>query len=343
MKNLRYYQAKLNLSFRYRLQNISVALRKNFNKPTNIGLKISERCNARCRHCDIWKLGNIQPEMTTEQLKRLLFQLRKWLGPFFFHISGGEALLRADLIEILHYAHQQQIFVELLTNGWLLNESKAEQIVEAGTYRCTLSLDGFNSVTHDTMRGRDGFYTRVSDALFFLKKYKEIFQSPILLVIKTVVNKNNLDELVPLVEWVKEKGITGVIFQPIEQNYGEPINPEWFKTSELWVSDLVKLRKTMDILYKLKKNGAPILNKISDFNLIKEYFTYPERLMKKVQEHTDGISSQTCYHGVSNFGISSNGDVRMCFQMDPIGNVIEQNPRQIWKTRSVCWKTHCPY
>jgi MoaA/NifB/PqqE/SkfB family radical SAM enzyme len=343
MRSLWYHQAKVKLSLRYRFQNVSIAFRKNLNKPTYLCLKISERCNAQCRHCDVWKLGIQSQEMTTAQLQKLLLQLKKWLGPFSLHITGGEPLLREDLIDILAYSNQHQIFVELLTNGWLLVETKAEQIVNAGVNQVTISLDGINPVTHDMMRGKSGFYTHVNNAIDFLMKYQEKYHSSILLVIKTVINRNNLDELVPIVDWVKKKGITGVIYQPIEQNYGEPINPDWYKSSKLWVSDLAKLIKIMETLYELKINGAPILNKSSDFNLIKEYFKHPERLMKQVQQHTDRITPQACYNGVSNFVISSNGDVRMCFQMNPIGNVTQQRPEQIWKDRSVCWKKNCPY
>jgi MoaA/NifB/PqqE/SkfB family radical SAM enzyme len=343
MKGIWYHQAKIKLFLRYRLRNVSITFRKNLNKPTYLCLKISEQCNAQCLHCNIWKLGSQPQEMTTEQVQKLFLQLRKWFGPFSLHITGGEPLLRKDLIDILAYAYRHQILVELLTNGWLLDETKAEQIVRAGVYRVTISLDGINPITHDTMRGKPGFYKQVNSAINYLRKYQEMFHSSMLLVVKTVINRNNLDELLPLVDWVKEKGITGVIYQPIEQNYGEPINPDWYKTSKLWVSDLAKLISIMDTLYELKKFGAPILNKLSDFNMIKEYFTYPERLMKKVQQHADLITPQACYNGVSNFVVSSNGDVRMCFQMNPIGNITQKRPEQIWKARPICWKTKCPY
>jgi MoaA/NifB/PqqE/SkfB family radical SAM enzyme len=343
MRTLRLFQSKFNLALRYKLQKISVANGKSLNKPTYICIKITERCNAQCHHCDIWKIGKPYGELTTTQWKETIIRLRRWLGPFFLVITGGEPFLRQDIVELTNFATRQHVFIELLSNGWLLNHEIAEQLVKIGLYRCTISLDGINPLTHDTFRGISGFHMKTTNALNYLKKFKDKYHSPIQIVIKTVVMKHNLDELETLVSWVKEKGFTGIIFQPIEQNYSEPVNPNWYKTSQLWISDLAKLTRTMDNLIRLKETGAPILNRISDFNMMKEYFMHPERLMQTVQEHANVSAKQICYHGTGNFVISSNGDVRMCFQMEPIGNVIHTNPKQIWNTRSICWKMRCPY
>ena len=89
----------------------------NLNKPSNLVAKMTMRCNSRCRHCDIWQIDYAEREMSTAQWLTALEQLRGWLGKFPMVFTGGEALLRPDLIKILKHAVGLGIQVELLTTG----------------------------------------------------------------------------------------------------------------------------------------------------------------------------------------------------------------------------------
>ena len=65
-------------------------------------LLLTERCNARCVHCDIWKNRGQEDRPTVEQWKTVLRDLRYWLGPVQVVLTGGEALLvpfATDLVQ----------------------------------------------------------------------------------------------------------------------------------------------------------------------------------------------------------------------------------------------------
>src|SRR5947209_17354128 len=64
-------------------------------RPTSIGIMVTNRCNAKCLHCDIWKNRGQEDTPTLDDWKRMVGELREWLGPVHVYFSGGEALLRS--------------------------------------------------------------------------------------------------------------------------------------------------------------------------------------------------------------------------------------------------------
>jgi len=60
--------------------------------PASICLLITERCNARCFHCDIRKSCGQENSPSTDQWKAVLDTAR-WLGPVEVVVSGGEAFV----------------------------------------------------------------------------------------------------------------------------------------------------------------------------------------------------------------------------------------------------------
>src|SRR5438876_12231849 len=49
-------------------------------RPVSIVFLLTELCNARCIHCDIWKNRGREDAPTVEQWKTVLTDLRRWLG-----------------------------------------------------------------------------------------------------------------------------------------------------------------------------------------------------------------------------------------------------------------------
>ena len=77
----------------YRLRTFNKGRWRGYCRPTSIALLLTERCNARCVHCDIWKNRGQEDRPTVEQWKTVLRDLRYWLGPVQVVLTGGEALL----------------------------------------------------------------------------------------------------------------------------------------------------------------------------------------------------------------------------------------------------------
>jgi len=61
-----------------------------FCRPVFIAFLLTERCNARCVHCDIWKNKGKEESPGIDEWKKVLEDLRRWLGPVGMVFTGGE-------------------------------------------------------------------------------------------------------------------------------------------------------------------------------------------------------------------------------------------------------------
>jgi MoaA/NifB/PqqE/SkfB family radical SAM enzyme len=116
---------------------------------------LTHRCNFRCDYCNIPDAAG--DEMTTAELQRAIDELAG-LGLARASFSGGEALLRADALDVIAHAKARGLTTSLNSNAWLAGE-KIDDLA-----RCldmlVISLDGPEPV-HDLVRRRRGSYARV--------------------------------------------------------------------------------------------------------------------------------------------------------------------------------------
>jgi AdoMet-dependent heme synthase len=123
----------------------------------------TNECNLRCLHC--YHLDHVQDEnqMSLLETKEMLDDLRdtaeRWNMIPRISISGGEPLLREDLLEILDYTNQKKIVTAILTNGTLLSLKRAKEIYEAGVRRIQISIDGKKEI-HNQIRGKSFAYDK---------------------------------------------------------------------------------------------------------------------------------------------------------------------------------------
>ena len=89
----------------------SYSLDRPLGKPDKVSVIITDACAARCTMCDIWKL-QAHNELDVDEWKRVLDDLRSWLGPFFIVISGGEPFQKRGMFDIL--AHCRDIGIKIV-------------------------------------------------------------------------------------------------------------------------------------------------------------------------------------------------------------------------------------
>lgn len=107
--------------FNYRLRTLAAERWADHCRPTSITLSMTDRCNARCIHCDIWQHRGPEETPTVEQWRAVLTDLRRWLGPVQVTFSGGEALMRPFTIDVVRHAVAAGLHVEVLSNGYWSN------------------------------------------------------------------------------------------------------------------------------------------------------------------------------------------------------------------------------
>ncbi|RIK77550.1 MAG: hypothetical protein DCC67_12550 [Planctomycetota bacterium] len=322
----------------YRLRTWGDGRWASYCRPTWISFLITERCNARCVHCNIWQNRGPEDSPTFEQWCAALLDLRRWLGPMHVCITGGEALLKPFTPELVAYGSSLGAFVEVLTHGYWKDQSRIERLALANPWRITVSLDGVDE-THDEVRGREGFvrYTRKTlETLLALRRARRLRFS---IRLKTVVMARNLHALEELAEFATQDGVD-ILFQPIERNYNSPDDPHWYLHSANWPQDPAAAVRSIERLIELKRDGRAIANTVAELRVMQSYFLDPEGWQVSVKTHTSHERRAACT-ALNLFQAQSNGDVRVCCCRDPVGNIKTARPRDIWRNRPHWWADGC--
>lgn len=125
---------------------------------------ITRQCNLHCTHCYIAAINRADPfELNTPTAFRVADQLAAYRIPVLL-LSGGEPLVRPDLLEIAHYATTHGVRVGLSTNGTLLDSQTVQRLREAGVAYIGISLDGPEAV-NDKFRGSLGAFRRTLEGI----------------------------------------------------------------------------------------------------------------------------------------------------------------------------------
>ncbi len=117
----------------------------------------SRRCNLRCIHCYADSRNeDYEGELTGAEARKMIDDLAAFGAPVLL-FSGGEPLMRRDLLDLAAYASSRGIRPVISTNGTLITRRVAERIVAAAVAYVGVSIDGIGE-TNDYFRGRKGAF-----------------------------------------------------------------------------------------------------------------------------------------------------------------------------------------
>ncbi len=161
---------------------------------------ITERCNCRCRFCELWRkpgAGDARPD----DVRRNLAAARN-LGVRFVDFTGGEPLLHGDLPAMLRYAKELGLLTSVTTNGLLYAEAARRM---AGLVDFLhFSLDALDESLHNELRGRDAF----AEVMQNIDLALSLGETPDLLFTLTPENRRQLR---PLVRFAQTLGLMLIV------------------------------------------------------------------------------------------------------------------------------------
>ena len=142
----------------------------NCNIPWAILMDLTSACNLRCVGCWAADYGN-RLNLSFEELDDIITQ-GKEMGVYFYLFAGGEPLMRKKDIIRLCEKHDDCMFTAF-TNGTLIDEAFADEMLRVKNFAPAISLEGFGEAT-DSRRGK-GVYERVLKAMNILHERKLIY------------------------------------------------------------------------------------------------------------------------------------------------------------------------
>lgn len=329
---------RTHLAANYRLRTFAGGRFADRCQPTDIAFLMTNLCNAKCVHCDIWKNKGKDDTPSVDQYQAVLNEIRHWLGPMPVYFTGGEALLRPYVPTLLGHAAKIGLFAELLTHGYWDDQSRIESVAMANPSRLTVSLDGIGDA-HTRIRGREKFFEKTSRTLDTLKRMRAQHGLGYAIRLKTVIMEHNLHDVGNVARFAAENGFE-IFYQAVEQNYNTPEDPRWFDTSDNWPKDSSRAVAAVREIMALKKAGLPIRNSDQQLEAMIPYFLNPDSMRVSVQQHTGHLKHPIC-SSLTTIQILPNGDVLTCYGMPVVGNIKTQTLRDIWQNRPQWWNGGC--
>ena len=169
-------------------------------------LAVNENCNLRCVYCMPEEGIDFRDQhqlLSTNEIFRLI-KITSRMGVSKIRFTGGEPLLRDDLLKLIRFANETESVdsIHLTTNGLLLSKY-VELLKGAGLSGINISLDTLNPEKFKTITRRDGL-NLVLDGL------EKAIQSGISSIKVNVVAMRdfNDNEILDFVELTKENDIT---------------------------------------------------------------------------------------------------------------------------------------
>ena len=162
---------------------------KVMNTPRSVDLDITNRCNLRCKYCSHFtSAGDVGQDLSQQEWLEFFEELNR-CAVMNVYIQGGEPFYRQDLPELIEGIVKNRIRFTILSNGTLITDEMAAFL--ASTHRCDavqVSIDGSNSVTHDTFRG-EGNFSRAVDGIEHLKKHS------VSVSVRVTIHRENVNDL----------------------------------------------------------------------------------------------------------------------------------------------------
>jgi MoaA/NifB/PqqE/SkfB family radical SAM enzyme len=266
-------------------------------RPINVLLELTYRCNYDCTFC--YNPKNLRQELSTEEVFSLLLQLQE-MNVLFLSLSGGEATLRRDLMEIVERARELDYAVTIFTNGHLLTREKIRRFRQLDVLNVEISLHGPTAEIHDRRVQVPGSFERLREVFRILAEEGQKT------IIKCPVTKANFDSIVETWEY-------GRTFGHVVQ-FDTKITP----TDE--------------------GDNSPLDQKIDPDQLVVFWRDVAPRVGMNLpnRQRTLDPSEHNCGTGTSSMVIDPYGFVYPCVQWRrPLGNVRETPVREIWSGTEV--------
>jgi radical SAM protein with 4Fe4S-binding SPASM domain len=185
------------------------------NLPEEVALKLTNRCNLRCKHCYQWnEEGHHRDLPKSEQVRDLnfevvreVFEATREIKPNLY-LWGGEPLMYRDWDRLTDLLYEDPRWTAICTNGIDIERRLDSLLRISETLEMYVAVEGFQQ-EHDAIRGRDTFRRTMHgiDLLLDARK-KGTYKGEI--SINTVITDAMVPQLYELLEYFEDKGVDTV-------------------------------------------------------------------------------------------------------------------------------------
>jgi MoaA/NifB/PqqE/SkfB family radical SAM enzyme len=327
----------------YQLQHLRLA-----SQPRCLGLVLGNACNIDCIHCYQPRNGDnlLRPAGIGRELRREFLGLYPYLSTL--RVQGGEVFALAGFGELLEdvEATAGRPILSASTNGTLIDEAWAERIVRLPFSNLTVSIDGATPATFARLR-RGSDLDAVLGNLRRIQRWKEKLGSELPhLDSFFVVMRSNFREIPQYLQLMREHGIGDVSFQTLEINRENTLRTPDIERDEAIAdpTEAAELHRVLQDAWTRERPHFRMIRASGLRSLLERHGLDAAFLTEEttgLYPDSDGLASSPagesgpapfdlCPNPWTTLFVVENGDVRLCFLSEPIGNLYAAPLAGLW-------------
>jgi len=297
--------------------------------PSNVVFELLYACNLACPFCYLRveekvKKIKAQRHLLTGEILRTIDQIPSQTGISF---TGGEIMLRKDIIEVLAHAKKRHR-VGIISNLTMNTPEKNQSLVAMGLDTLMFSLDGYTPALHDKVRGKGSWGKTIATVKAIQEQKKRQNKVYPTFTINSVVLPHNYTKMSKMVELAAKFKVNWLNFQLLDPS----VDRSGYELHDDLTHLKTDYRKLMPKLPRqaLKSNLDKSLKLAKKFNLRVTFS--PKLEVHDVLDYYGGkidLSRGYCTKIFHLSRISPFGDVYPCFNLK-IGSVLDQPFMKLW-------------
>jgi radical SAM protein with 4Fe4S-binding SPASM domain len=277
-----------------------------FVRPFVISWNLTYRCNLACEHCYLDAGGTPlvgtenfadRSEFGTEECFRVIDEIVAFAPECLTILTGGEPLLRRDILEIVRRAAERGLWVVVGTNGVSITENLARRLAEAGARGLSLSLDALDPDRHDRFRRVRGAWRNTVEGAEILNRTGLPF------IVQTTAGSHNLGELEAIADFAHDRLAAKVwnLYFLVPTGRGQFVSDITPAQYDEVLASLYRIQRKYDRRMLVNAKCAP--------HYIKTVLEHGDA-EARIRTYSGGAGG--CPAGTHYMGIRPNGDVTPC-------------------------------
>jgi radical SAM protein with 4Fe4S-binding SPASM domain len=276
---------------------------------------ITYRCNLKCTFCYAGCNCTTNPigddrEMSVDEIRRVLRKIFQDAKVPSVSFTGGEPTLRRELPDLVRYAKDLGMRVNLITNGTLMTDTLAGRLADAGLDSAQVSLEGVTAETHERVTAIPGSFHRTLAAV------ENLNEVDVLVHTNTTINRDNLHECSQIPQFVKAR-----------------LGRDKFSMNLLVPTGSAALNGDLSVKYS---DIGPHLEEIvaESERVGVEFMWYSPVPMCMFNSVARGLGNKGCSACDGLLSVGANGDVLPCASYDEsVGNLLRLGVSEIWQSK----------
>jgi radical SAM protein with 4Fe4S-binding SPASM domain len=294
---------------------IDTAQGRPFARPYVISWNLTYRCNLACEHCYLDAGGTPlvnsesfadRSELGTADCFKVIDEIAAFAPECLTILTGGEPLLRRDILEIVRRAAERELWVVVGTNGVRISENVASRLAEAGARGLSLSLDALDPDRHDRFRNVRGAWRNTVEGAEILNRTGLPF------IVQTTAGSHNLGELDDIADFAHSRLAAKVwnLYFLVPTGRGQFVSDITPAQYDEVLASLYRIQRKYAGRMLVNAKCAPHYIKTALEHAVLSADASAEAGLSAIRTYSGGAGG--CPAGTHYMGIRPNGDVTPC-------------------------------